>query len=49
MEAAMLKGEMQERIDELQDALAQIGDEVASDDPDLEVIRALVEDALTQG
>jgi len=45
----MLKEEMEERIEELQDVLMQIADEVANENPDLEVIRALVEDALTQG
>jgi len=49
MEGPMLKAEMEQRIDELQDVLTQIEDELANEEPDLDVIRALVEDALTEG
>ncbi len=42
----MLKVQMQERIEQLEAALADIVEELESDDPDLNAIRHLISEAL---
>ncbi len=44
----MLKSEMAERIEELQEAIAQAIEELRSDDPDLGALEALLTDVLDQ-
>ena len=42
----MLKVELEERVEELEQALADIDEELADDKPDLEAVRGLIDEAL---